>query len=616
MNREQKILSLLAQLKELSIDQQIDYDKFCLYSIITNSTAIEGSTITEIENQLLFDEGISAKGHLMTEQLMNLDLKAAYEQSIAFAKSHSDITIEMLKKLSSTVLKNTGTTYQTALGEFSSTNGDLRLLNVTAGTGGCSYINYSKVPTKLAELCENINQRRKSLSKTDIIECYKLSFDTHFHLATIHPWADGNGRMSRLLMNQLQLEFDITLTNINKDRKAEYLEALITTRETDDIELFHNFMFDEHIRNLEQTIHNYQISIKDEGLQPHVDISINNANSLTTKVTDRIMTNNILIYTTPDGKKKLEVNLKDETLWLSLDQIAELFQRNKSTISRHIKNIFEEGELDAKSVVAKFATTASDGKTYQVDYYNLDMIISVGYRVNSLQGTHFRIWATQVLKEYMIKGFAMDDERLKRGGGGNYFDELLSRIRDIRSSEKLFYRKVLEIYALSIDYDPRNEVTKEFFASVQNKMHYAVHGKTAAELIYSRADAQKDFMGLTSWTGCLPHKSDTDIAKNYLSKEEIDTLNRIVSLYLDFAELQALDKHPMYMKDWLSKLDDFLKLSGKELLHHVGVVSAEMAKLKAYNEYDQFKERIQYELSPVEIHFLESFEETQKKLKK
>ena len=328
------------------------------------------------------------------------------------------------------------------------------------------------------------------------------------------------------------------------------------------------------------------------------------------------MNNSILIYTTPDGKKKLEVNLKDETLWLSLDQIAELFQRNKSTISRHIKNIFEKGELDAKSVVAKFATTAADGKTYQVDYYNLDMIISVGYRVNSLQGTHFRIWATQVLKEYMIKGFAMDDERLKCGGGGNYFDELLSRIRDIRSSEKLFYRKILEIYALSIDYDPRNEVTKEFFASVQNKMHYAVHRKTAAELIYSRADAQKDFMGLTSWTGCLPHKSDTDIAKNYLSKEEIDTLNRIVSLYLDFAELQALDKRPMYMKDWLSKLDDFLKLSGKELLHHEGIVSAEMAKLKAYNEYDQFKERIQYELSPVEIHFLESFEETQKKLKK
>lgn len=327
------------------------------------------------------------------------------------------------------------------------------------------------------------------------------------------------------------------------------------------------------------------------------------------------MDNNILLYTTPDGKQKLEVNFQGETLWLSLDQIAELFQRNKSTISRHIRNIFNEGELQPNSVVAKFATTASDGKTYKVDFYNLDMIISVGYRVNSLRGTHFRMWATQVLRDYMIKGFAMDDERLKRGGSVNYFDELLSRIRDIRSSEKLFYRKVLEIYALSIDYDPRSEATKHFFASVQNKMHYAVHGKTAAELVYSRADAQKDFMGLTSWIGCIPQKSDTEIAKNYLSKDELDVLNRIVALYLDFAELQALEKRPMYMKDWLSKLDDFLKLSGKELLNHIGKISSEMAKLKAYTEYDKFKERIQYELSPVEIHFIESFEQTQKKLK-
>ena len=206
---------------------------------------------------------------------MNLDLKAAYEQSIVFAKSHSDISVDMLKKLSSIVLKNTGTIYNTPLGEFSSANGDLRLLNVTAGTGGCSYINYSKVLTKLAELCENINQRRKSLSKTDIIECYKLSFDTHFHLATIHPWADGNGRMSRLLMNQLQFEFGIIPSNINKDRKAEYIEALIATRENDDIELFRNFMFDEHSRNLEQTIRNYQVSIEDEGLESHADVGIN-----------------------------------------------------------------------------------------------------------------------------------------------------------------------------------------------------------------------------------------------------------------------------------------------------------------------------------------------------
>ena len=275
MTREQKILSLLAQFKELGIDKQIDYDKFYLYSLITHSTAIEGSTVTEIENQLLFDEGISAKGRSMTEQLMNLDLKAAYEQSIAFVKSHSDISVAMLKKLSSIVLKNTGTIYQTALGEFSSANGDLRLLNVTAGTGGCSYMNYSKVPTKLAELCESINQQRKALSKTNVIECYKLSFDAHFHLVTIHPWADGNGRMSRLLMNQLQFEFGIIPTNINKDHKAEYIESLIATRENDDIEPFHNFMFDEHIRNLEQTIRNYQASIEDEGLEPRVDVGIN-----------------------------------------------------------------------------------------------------------------------------------------------------------------------------------------------------------------------------------------------------------------------------------------------------------------------------------------------------
>ena len=275
MTREQKILSLLTQFKELGIDQQIDYNKFYLYSIITHSTAIEGSTVTEIENQLLFDEGISAKGRSMTEQLMNLDLKAAYERSIVFAKSHSDISVDMLKKLSSIILKNTGTIYNTPLGEFSSANGDLRLLNVTAGTGGRSYMNYSKVPTKLAELCDNINQRRKSLSKTDIIECYKLSFDAHFHLVTIHPWADGNGRMSRLLMNQLQFEFGIIPSNINKDRKAEYIEALIATRENDDIELFRNFMFEEHSRNLEQTVRNYQVSIEDEGVNTRVDVGIN-----------------------------------------------------------------------------------------------------------------------------------------------------------------------------------------------------------------------------------------------------------------------------------------------------------------------------------------------------
>lgn len=324
---------------------------------------------------------------------------------------------------------------------------------------------------------------------------------------------------------------------------------------------------------------------------------------------------NIILYQTEDGKSRIEVTLCNDTVWLTADQMAELFQRNKSTISRHIKNVFEDGELDPNSVVAFFATTASDNKKYKMAYYNLDMIISVGYRVKSHRGVQFRIWATNVLREYLVKGFAMNDDLLKRAGGGNYFDELLSRIRDIRSSEKVFYRKILEIYALSIDYDPRTEATMLFFKTVQNKMHYSVHGHTAAEIIYERADAEKDFMGLTSWTGALPKRTDAEIAKNYLSSDELDTLNRIVSLYLDFAELQAKSHKPMYMKDWIQKLDDFLKLSGKELLAHAGKISAELAKQKANTEYDKFKERTVYSLSPVEIHFLENFEKEQKKLK-
>ena len=335
MTREQKILSLLAQFKELGIDKQIDYDKFYLYSLITHSTAIEGSTVTEIENQLLFDEGISAKGRSMTEQLMNLDLKAAYEQSIAFAKSHSDISVDMLKKLSSIVLKNTGTIYQTALGEFSSANGDLRLLNVTAGTGERSYMNYSKVPTKLAELCESINQRRKAFSKTNVIECYKLSFDAHFHLVTIHPWADGNGRMSRLLMNQLQFEFGIIPTNINKDHKAEYIESLIATRENDDIEPFHNFMFDEHIRNLEQTIRNYQASIEDEGLEPRVDVGIN-VGINEQRVLELIRINNRI--TAKEIAESLSVSLRQGERIMAALKEKGLIKRvgsNKSGHSRH-----------------------------------------------------------------------------------------------------------------------------------------------------------------------------------------------------------------------------------------------------------------------------------------
>jgi len=322
----------------------------------------------------------------------------------------------------------------------------------------------------------------------------------------------------------------------------------------------------------------------------------------------------ILMYQTVDGNTVIEVVLSDDTVWLTIDKMAELFQRNKSTISRHIKNILESGELNADSVVAFFATTATDNKVYNVQYFNLDMIISIGYRVNSLRGVQFRMWATSVLREYLIKGFAMNDSLLKNAGGGNYFDELLARIRDIRSSEKIFYRKILEIYALSIDYDPRSESTKKFFATVQNKMHYSVHGRTAAEIIYERADAQKDFMGLTTWTGILPTRNDAEYAKNYLSEDEIDTLNRIVSLYLDFAELQAKSHTPMYMKDWLAKLDDFLKLSGKELLTHNGQISAEVARMKADTEYEKFHQRTMYELSPVELHFIEDFEKKQKLL--
>lgn len=324
-----------------------------------------------------------------------------------------------------------------------------------------------------------------------------------------------------------------------------------------------------------------------------------------------------LLYQTPDGDSQIEVKLQNDTVWLSLDQMAELFQRNKSTISRHIKNVLEDGELQEEATIANFATVQNEG-TRKVErviaYYNLDMIISVGYRVHSYRGVQFRIWATKVLKEYIVKGFAMNDDLLKRAGGGNYFDELLARIRDIRSSEKVFYRKVLEIYALSIDYDPRVEMTQKFFKTVQNKMHYSVHGHTAAEIIYERADAEKDFMGLTTWSGAMPSKPEAEIAKNYLTHEEIKSLNRIVSLYLDFAEMQAEEHRPMYMKDWINILDDFLRISRKDILTHAGKISAKLAKEKADQEYDKFKERTKNGLSPVEIHFLENFEREQKRL--
>ena len=308
------------------------------------------------------------------------------------------------------------------------------------------------------------------------------------------------------------------------------------------------------------------------------------------------------MYTTEDGLTKIETTFDEDTVWLSLDQMAELFQRDKSTISRHIKNIFQEGELDRNSVVANFATTATDGKTYQVDYYNLDVIISVGYRVKSLRGTQFRIWAMGILKEYMKKGFALDDDRLKRLGGGNYFDELLARIRDIRSSEKVFWR----IYATSIDYDPRAESSILFFKQVQNKMHWAAHKHTAAEVIFERADAEKENMGLTSWEHDEIHRSDVEIAKNYLTEQELDALNKIVTAYLDIAEVHALNQEPMYMKDWLETIDDYLKMTRRNILTSSGHISHKQAIEKAHAEYNKYKNRLEDKLSPVEKDFIKS----------
>ena len=296
-----------------------------------------------------------------------------------------------------------------------------------------------------------------------------------------------------------------------------------------------------------------------------------------------------LLYTTEDGETRMDVRMDGETVWLSLGQMTELFQRDKSVISRHIRNIFAEGELASGGVVADFATTASDGKTYAVTYFNLDVVISVGYRVKSPRGTQFRIWATQRLREYLVKGFTMDDARLKEGRRADYFDELVERIRDIRSSEKLFWRKVLDIYSTSIDYDPSVDVSRRFFATLQNKMHWAAHGHTAAEIIHERSDAERPNMGLTAWSGTRPRKEDIAVAKNYLQEDEIQALNLIVSLYLDFAELQAHGRKPMTMRGWIEKLDDFLRLSDREVLTHAGKISHEAAAAKAEVEYAQLR---------------------------
>jgi len=312
-----------------------------------------------------------------------------------------------------------------------------------------------------------------------------------------------------------------------------------------------------------------------------------------------------LIYQTEDGGTRVQVRFEGETVWLSQKALAELFQKDVRTISEHIRNIFEEGELKPDSVVRNFRITAADNKQYDTQHYNLDVIISVGYRVKSLRGTQFRIWATQRLREYIVKGFALDDERLKKAGGGDHFQELLERIRDIRSSERVFWRKVLDIYALSEDYDPKAEASKLFFQTVQNKMHWAVHGQTAAEIVHARADATKPLMGLTSHSGSKPKKADVSVAKNYLDEAELKALNLMVSAYLDFAELQALNRKPMFMTDWIAKLDDFIRMTDRQILTHAGKVSHDAAKLKAETEFEKFRAAQDALPQPVDQHFAE-----------
>ena len=301
---------------------------------------------------------------------------------------------------------------------------------------------------------------------------------------------------------------------------------------------------------------------------------------------DEIEKNNgeIIIYRTEDGRTQLEVRLEDENVWLSQQQIANLFGVQRPAITKHLRNIFESGELEENSVSSILEHTASDGKNYKTQFYNLDAIISVGYRVNSLQATHFRRWATERLKEYLIKGFAMDDKRLKEMGSGGYWYELLNRIRDIRSSEKVLYRQVLDLYATSVDYDPKADESIRFFKIVQNKLHYAAHGHTAAEVIFERADAEKPFMGLTTFPGEQPRKEDVLIAKNYLNEKELKILNNLVSGYFDFAEIQAIKRSPMYMSDYIHHLDLILSTTGEQVLQNTGTISHEQAKQKALGE--------------------------------
>ena len=315
---------------------------------------------------------------------------------------------------------------------------------------------------------------------------------------------------------------------------------------------------------------------------------------------------NVIIYQTEDGRTKVDVRFEAETAWLTQAQLVNLYQSSKSNVSEHIKHIFEEGELEEKAVVRKFRTTAADGKNYSVTHYNLDMIISLGYRIKSKIATQFRRWATERLKEYIIKGFTMDDDRLKNLGGGNYWKELLDRIRDIRSSEKVMYRQVLDLYATSLDYDPKSAESVRFFKIVQNKLHYAAHGHTAAEVIYERADAEQPFMGLRTFTGDFPVLKDVKIAKNYLDEKELKVLSNLVSGYFDIAEIAALEHRPMYMKDYIAQLDAVLTSGGREILKTAGKISHKEAMSKAETEYRKFQVQ---NLSPVEREYLQTIKD-------
>ena len=314
------------------------------------------------------------------------------------------------------------------------------------------------------------------------------------------------------------------------------------------------------------------------------------------------MKNNMIIYVSKDGNIKVDVNIQNETIWMSQDMMANLYDTTKQNISYHLNNIFKEKELDKDSVVKNFLTTASDGKNYNVLHYNLDAIIAVGYRIISKKATEFRMWATKILKEYIVKGFSLNDEKLKNNGENPYFEELLARIRDIRSSEKIFWRKVLDIYSTSVDYNPKDKLSINFFKTVQNKMHYATHGLTAAEIIFTRVDSEKDNLGLTNFKGNYPTKSETEIAKNYLTTEELNILNRMVSAYLDVAEINALDRHPMTMQDWINELDAFLKMTRKDILNGSGTISHKKALEKAHKEYDKYMKK---HLTQAEKDYLE-----------